>query len=182
MESQADMQRQTMGRWVRNLFCSAALVAGSLLAGCTPESVRIAIESQRRADDVQQAVFDHQQDGLRLLLFRDLVTRLEEAGGAPLSDAQVEELNRAWNQRDLIEFWTIQFERAKALRIVGVDAKLYSDQSIVDLLARRLAAGFGRVEEGIAAAAGAIAADRAMKNGGDESNSVNDKKGGNGGK
>lgn len=131
------------------------------LSGCASESVRVAIEAQRRADDVQQAVFERQQDGLRQLLFHELAARLAAAGGAPLNAAQVQELSRAWNQRDLIEFWAVQFERAKALRLAGVDAKLFSDQSIIDLLARRLAAGLGRVAEGVAGAAGAWAAERA---------------------
>ncbi|GMU80807.1 MAG: hypothetical protein AMXMBFR47_06780 [Planctomycetota bacterium] len=142
-------------------ICLAAL----LTAGCTRESVRIAIESQRRADDVQQAVFDRQRDGLRMLLFRDLIARLEYTGGTRLTDDQLIELNRVWNERDLIEFWGVQFERAKALRMAGVDAKLFSDQSIVDLLARRLVTGAGRATEALAAAAGAAAANRAVESG-----------------
>lgn len=141
--------------------CLAALLTG----GCTRESVRIAIESQRRADDVQQAVFEHQRDGLRMLLFRDLIARLEFTGGVRLTDDQLVELNRVWNERDLIEFWGVQFERAKALRMAGVDAKLFSDQSIVDLLARRLVTGAGRINEAPAAAAGAAAASRATESG-----------------
>lgn len=139
--------------------CLAALLA----AGCTRESVRIAIESQRRADDVQQAVFDRQRDGLRMLLFRDLIARLEYTGGTRLTDEQLIELSRVWNERDLIEFWGVQFERARALRMAGVDAKLFSDQSIIDLLARRLVTGAGRINEALAAAAGAAAAGRATE-------------------
>lgn len=150
---------------IQKRFLPVACLAALLTGGCTHESVRIAIESQRRADDVQQAVFEHQRDGLRMLLFRDLIARLEFTGGVRLTDEQLVELNRVWNERDLIEFWGVQFERSKALRMAGVDAKLFSDQSIVDLLARRLVTGAGRITEALAAAAGAAAASRAAESG-----------------
>jgi hypothetical protein len=80
------------------------LLAVPLMSGCTRESVRLALEAQQRADDVQRTVFEHQQAGLRVLLYRDLVAQLETAG-RPLDDAQRAILNRAWNDRDLIAFW-----------------------------------------------------------------------------
>lgn len=123
-------------------------------AGCTAESVRAALAAQSRADQVQQAVFDRQHEGLRVLLFRDMQRRLA-AAGAPPNAAQLTELEVVWNERDLLEFWALQFERARALRLVGVDAKLYADQSIVDLLLRQLALRLDRLEEGLAGAAGA---------------------------
>ncbi len=128
--------------------------AGLLLAGCTQESVRVALESQRRADQVQQTVFDRQHEGLRVLLYRDLVQRLESAGDE-LNEAQRAALNEVWNERDLIEFWAVQHERAKALRLAGVDAKLFTDQSIVDLLWKSAEAKADRVQQGLAATAGA---------------------------
>ncbi|MEW6253663.1 MAG: hypothetical protein AB1716_23705, partial [Planctomycetota bacterium] len=39
-----------------------------LLTGCSRESSRIAIDTQRRADQVQQAVFDNQHAALTVLL------------------------------------------------------------------------------------------------------------------
>ncbi len=128
-----------------------------LTAGCTRESTRIAIESHRRADQVQQAVFDQQHETLRILLYRDLGRRLETDSRA-LSAAQLETLSEVWNDRDLIEFWAVQHERAKALRLLGVDAKLFGDQSVVDLLAKSVEARVDRAEEGVAAWAGAEAA------------------------
>lgn len=129
------------------------LVLGGLAcAGCSQESLRVALRAQQRADDVQQAVFDRQHEALCVLAYRDLVHELEVAG-TPLTDAQRAVLNAAWNTRDLVEFWALQHERACALRIAGVDAQLAGQQSIVDLLAKQLAARADRVNAGLAAAA-----------------------------
>lgn len=135
-------------RWKPTLWSAAALalVWGG---GCTAESTRVALETQRRADDVQQAVFDRQHEALRTLLYRDLVQRLA-AGDTPLTAEQRAALNAAWNDRDLVEFWSLQFERARALRVVGVDAKLYADQSVIDLLWKTIAARADRVQQGLA--------------------------------
>jgi hypothetical protein len=129
------------------------LIACFSIGGCTRESLRVALEAQQRADVVQQTVFERQHEGMRILLFRDLLRRLDEKGAA-LDAAQVAEVNAAWNQRDLVEFWAIQHERARALRVAGVDAKLYADQSIVDLLIKSLEAKVQRMEQGIASYAG----------------------------
>ncbi|MFH1745674.1 MAG: hypothetical protein ABIG44_01385 [Planctomycetota bacterium] len=141
-------------------LCLLFAVLNIVPAGCTRESVRVALETQRRADQVQQAVFERQHESLRILLYRDLVNRLE-VDGEELSAEQREVLNQVWNERDLFEFWTIQQERARALRLVGVDAKLASDQSIVDLLIKGLEARAERVEEALATLAGTAVAEQA---------------------
>ncbi|MBU0638058.1 MAG: hypothetical protein KKB50_04275 [Planctomycetes bacterium] len=123
-------------------------------SGCTGESTRVALAAQRRADAAQRAVFDRQHEGLCILLYRDLVRRLENAD-ATLTDEQRAALNEVWNERDLIEFWAVQHERAAALRLIGVDAKLFSAQSPVDLLVKSLAARAERVKQRLAACAGA---------------------------
>jgi hypothetical protein len=56
-------------------------------------------------------------------------------------------LNEIWNERDMVQFWAVQNERAAALRIAGVDAKLGSDQAIVDLLVKSIEARAKRVEQ-----------------------------------
>ena len=128
-----------------------ALVAGLLafLGGCTRESVRQALEAQQRADEIQQAIFDRQHDGLRMLLFRDMEARLALAG-ENLNESQQAVLNRAWNDRDLIEFWSVQQERSKALRLAGVDAKLFADQSVLDLLYKSMQAKLDRARQAVA--------------------------------
>jgi hypothetical protein len=151
-----DRRRALARSWINPSLALRALIvlgAAALVGGCTRESVRVAIETQRRADAVQQTVFERQHDALRILLYRDLVNRLEKPG-APLSAVQRAAVNKAWNDRDLVEFWAVQWERSKALRLIGVDAKLYSDQSIVDLLYKSLAAKAQRAKEGIAAQVG----------------------------
>ena len=129
-----------------------------LSSGCASESTRLALDVQRRADEVQEAVFDRQHEALCVLLYRDLVGRLAEAGPA-LTPAQRAALNDVWNDRDLIEFWTIQHERAKALRVVGVDAKLASDQPVIDLLIKAIEARADRAKQSLAAQAGTQAAE-----------------------
>jgi hypothetical protein len=118
----------------------------------------VALETQRRADTVQQTIFDRQHEALCILLYRDLLRRLEGAGLRP-NDAQRAVINEVWNERDLVEFWAVQHERAKALRLLGVDAKLYSDQSAVDLLLKSIAARVARGEQALAAEAGHNAAE-----------------------
>lgn len=130
----------------RRWFAALTAGAGLLAAGCSRESVRIALETQHRSDQIQQAVFERQHEALCLLLYRDLLRRLETADLA-LSDAVRTSLNRVWNERDLIEFWALQHERAKALRAVGVNTKLAADQSPVDLLWKSITARGERAED-----------------------------------
>ncbi len=137
-------------------FCRRALVLVLmvlLVGGCTAPSLRLALNAQQRADEVQQFVFQRQHEGLRIMLHRDLLHRLEQ-DDATLNAAQREALNEAWNERDLLEFWALQFERAKALRLAGVDAKLYADQSPVDLIIKSLDRRFERIKDGWATALG----------------------------
>ncbi len=150
---------------VRSTTAAIALIVGSTACGCTSESLRVALEAQQRADSVQQTVFDRQHEGLRILLFRDLLRRLDERG-ASLNAEQVAAVNAAWNERDLVEFWAVQHERARSLRLAGVDAKLYSDQSILDLLWKSLSAKAERLEQGIASHAGASVEPPALDSGG----------------
>jgi hypothetical protein len=139
------------------------LAGAALAAGCTRESARVAIDAQRRADEIQRAVFERQHASLRVLLYRDLASRLEAAGAAAeiedepraaLAAAQRSALDDAWNDRDLFEFWATQYERAAALRIAAVDAKLAADQSVLDLLWKQWSAKGDRMVAGLAAAKG----------------------------
>lgn len=140
-------------RWIGTCV---GLLASVLLGGCTAESTRVALTAQRRADEVQRTVFERQHEALCVLLYRDLRHRLE-AAGMELSAGQQAALNETWNDRDLVEFWAVQDERARALRIAGVDAKLLADQSVVDLLIKSIEARVERVQGGLAAQAGAQA-------------------------
>jgi hypothetical protein len=110
----------------------------------------VAIETQRRADEVEQAVFDRQHEALCALLYRDLLHRLE-TGAAPFTVDQRATASAVWNDRDLIEFWALQHERAQALRLAGVDAKLFSDQATIDLLWKSIEARMDRAKAGLAA-------------------------------
>jgi hypothetical protein len=135
--------------------------------GCTRESLRVALAAQQRANQIEQVIFDQQHDALRVLLYRDLTQRLI-ASGVDLSEARRTVLSDAWNERDLFEFWAVQHERAKALRTVGVDAKLYADQSTLDLLYKALTAKFDRAKQGLAAQAGKTMTQRPVAPNGEE--------------
>ncbi|MBK9127886.1 MAG: hypothetical protein IPM13_08795 [Phycisphaerales bacterium] len=150
------MRRET---WRATTKLAASL--GLLLAGCTQESLRIALESQRRADEVQQAVFARQHDALCGLLYRDALHRLAEQE-LVLEPRHRAALSELWNDRDLVEFWAIQHERARALRLAGVDAKLFADQSIVDLLWKQVDARIDRTREVAAARAAQAAAKQVL--------------------
>jgi hypothetical protein len=137
------------------------LAAATLtVAGCTRESLRIALETQRRADEVEETVVQRQHEALCILLYRDLQRQLDAAGVA-LDDTQRTALSAAWNDRDLLEFWLVQHERVKALRLVGVDMKLAADQSVLDLLIKQLEVRTGRIEQGLAVDAAGRAIDAA---------------------
>ncbi|MCA9243713.1 MAG: hypothetical protein KDA32_07170 [Phycisphaerales bacterium] len=148
------------------------IVAIIAIGGCTAESTRIALETQRRADDTQRAVQERQHDALKVLLFRELTGRMESEG-VTLSTLQRAALNDAWNERDLIEFWNEQYQRAEALRMIGVDAKLFGDQGPLDLITRQIALRVDRVEQGLVnaaaeEAAASVAAEPAEQRSGDE--------------
>ena len=65
-------------KWLMANVKDAALLALFVVGGgCTRESVRMALESQQRANQVQQTVFEHQHEGLQILLYRDLIKQLE---------------------------------------------------------------------------------------------------------
>ncbi len=129
------------------------VLSALIASGCASESTRLALDTQRRADEVQQAVFDRQHEALCVLLYRDLTARLT-ATGVELTPARQAALNEACNNRDLLEFWVVEHERARALRLVGVDAKLASDQPAIDLLLKEINARAGRARQQLAAQAG----------------------------
>lgn len=154
-------------KWFLRQFVGAIALLVVGLSGCTRESLRIALAAQQRADEVQQAVVERQHEALCILLYRDLARQLESSG-VTLGDEQRVILNAAWNERDLLEFWWLQNERARALRVVGVDTKLAADQSVVDLLVKALLAKSTQVESGLAALAGQLAGEAAVETSGEQ--------------
>lgn len=136
---------------------AGAGIAAGVLCGCTRESVRVALDAQRRADEVHTAVVERQHAALCTLLFRDALARLRDAG-LQLDDSHRQQLAEVWSERDLVEFWVLQDERARALRLVGVDAQLYGSQAIADLLWKSWQARAARGGVALADAAGAALA------------------------
>ncbi|HQL54411.1 MAG TPA: hypothetical protein PLQ87_06870 [Phycisphaerae bacterium] len=120
--------------WMGAVSCLIVTLAP--LLGC--EATRVALETQQRANDIQQTIFDQQQEALRIYQFRTLAARLA------LKPAQQQDLNAAWNERDVLEFWAVMHERSKALRLVGVDARLWASEPIVALLGKQIRTTFQR--------------------------------------
>lgn len=108
------------------------VLVGVCMTGCSNPSTKLALDGSKKADDTAEAIFTRQHDGLVLLLYRDTIAKLQAVG--TLNEKQHAVLNKAWNERNLIEFWALQNEKVKTLRLVTVYQKLYSDQSIIDLL------------------------------------------------
>jgi hypothetical protein len=136
---------------VRKLILAIPILLVTL-SGCTAESTRLAIQNERKANAVDMALYEREHQGLSVYIFRDTVAQMKESGG--LNAQQIAILNNAWNDRDLLEFWAVQKDRIMALRREGVEAKLYSDQSMIDLLIKQLELKFDRVKPAIAAAFG----------------------------
>ena len=136
------------------------LVAILLLSGCTAETTRIALKGQQRADDVQQTIIDRQQEGLKIYLYQKTVADIQALG--PFTDAQRAVFLKAWQERDLVEFWGVQNERAKALRLITVDAKLYADQGILNLLWKALEIAGDRIKTAAAADVGSVAGQKLL--------------------
>lgn len=133
------------------------LACAFLATGCTSQSTMTAIASQKRVNAVDEAIFKNQADNLKQVLYDRLVVDLERSGGGYLNDAQKVALSQAWNDRDLLEFWSVQHEKSKAYRLVGVDAKLYNDQGILDLFLKSAEDGWVKAKLGLADAAGTVA-------------------------
>lgn len=153
------------------LFLIVSLLVG-LLSGCSDPSLKIAIQSQQRADEIQNFLFQQQHDGLVMYLYRDLASELASEE-PPLSRDQLATLNSAWNERDLIEHWAIQHERAKALRHIGVNTRLYSQQSIVDLIGKSVSQRTSTVNAALAGQAVEAAAGKAIEAAQEELNDGN---------
>lgn len=100
-----------------------------LLCGCTSESTRIALEQSQRIENIQDTLVQNLHDTALLFMYRDFIDTIPEA-----EQLKFLEYNK---NRDQLEFWMIQWERARALRLITLDSKLISNQSIIDLLIKR---------------------------------------------
>lgn len=128
-----------------------------LCGACTSESTRVAIATQSRADEVAQTIFDRQREAMRIYMYRWAKSEITTAVENKNSIAAAAILEKVFQDDDLHDFWLSQHERAKALRIAGVDSKLYADQGILNLLFGSIMRAIEKYE---AAIAGSIAANK----------------------
>ena len=130
------MSRKREWTWETATWLWVGAVAFFLLAGCTPTSTKLAIAGSERSDGVRSFVTAEQHRSLKVLLFRETLTKLKAAQTDEVREAV---LNDAWNDRDLFEFWYLQDCWARALHYATVDAKLASSKSMASLIAKDIA-------------------------------------------
>ena len=118
---------------VAGLFAMAVIVA---VVGCTPTSTTLAIQGSERSDEVRSFVTAEQHRSLNLMLFRETAAAIEQAQSP---DERAAVLNKAWNDRDLFEYWYLQDTLARALHYATVDMKLATSKSMIDLIATDVA-------------------------------------------
>jgi hypothetical protein len=115
------------------LFCAAM---AATICGCTAPSTTMAIKGSDDSDAIRTAVVQRQHDGLKVLLYRDTLAKLN---AAKTDEERSAILNAAWNERDLVEFWFNQDTLARCLHFATVDAKLATSQAMFDLIFKNLA-------------------------------------------
>lgn len=119
---------------MRKLFITALCILA--ISGCA--STKIAIESSSRVENVQDTIVNNQHTYIKYANFEKLLTEVEKIKGSPLTDEEKVALNAIAVERTDAEKWMIQWERARALRMVTVDSKLYADRSIFETAAEAL--------------------------------------------
>lgn len=118
-------------RLTRILALISVLGLAGCLTACSTMSARYALENQQRATEVENTLFSNQQQSLKDYLYNET-----EAGLLQTSDPNEVHtlLNKYTQERDTLDFWALQHERVNQLRLIGVNTKLWADQSILDLL------------------------------------------------
>ena len=117
-------------------FIAAVSLCILVATGCTATSTTLAIAGSERSDEVRSFVTAEQHRSLTLLLFRETAAAIELAQTA---DERAAVLDKAWNDRDLFEYWYLQDTLARALHYATVDAKLATSKSTIELIAKDFA-------------------------------------------
>lgn len=88
------------------------------LVGCTSGSTKLAIESGNRVEEIQDTIFKGQQNAILTFMqqheYKDQAVLFKDV--------------------EALLLWTEQWERARALRMLTVDTKVYSTQAMSDLI------------------------------------------------
>jgi hypothetical protein len=126
------------------ILASCMLLGVILTIVCTSNSTHLAIKGGERVENIQDTINSNQNENLRQYLYNDLKANLQKWLNRDLTLVEADKLNELWNRRDILETWQIQWERARALRMMTVDAKLISDQSPFDMLSKQIKAAIDR--------------------------------------
>jgi hypothetical protein len=119
---------------------------------CNSAMLQVAQEAQGRADAVQREVVDKQHGAICVLLFRDMLQRIETQTGFSNDELRTA-MNDIWNERDVAEHWLVQNERAAALRMAAVDVPILGRPSWSEALGRQVVRELGNARAGAAAGA-----------------------------
>lgn len=98
-----------------------------MLVGCTSPSTKLAIQSSKVIEAGQDEIVNKLSYNVKLYQYNELKERIARNSADPTY------LNEFWNAREGLEMMLIQWERLRALRLLTIDTKLISDQSIIDL-------------------------------------------------
>lgn len=111
------------------VFFMSAIVVGLFVFGCASD--KVVQEARTTALKTRADVFERQHEALTVLLYQKTVNDLK------LDEAQAELLKSSWEERRLMEFWNVQWERANAMEVV-VDEAIAAHQNSFVLLGKEL--------------------------------------------
>lgn len=102
------------------------LIGLLVLTGCSTTSTKTAIEAIPKIENNQDTIFKNQQEAIEILLYQKLCLQL---GGDP-NDV----IKQTFDNWQIVVKHQEQWERARAMRMVTTDAKVYETQSVFDLI------------------------------------------------
>lgn len=152
----------------RNVIASLLVGSLILLSGCTQGSTRIAQMNSIKV----QAVKDGVVSSLAVALAREnyetavlsmQIANLESGAPPSLADKNKEILKSFAQKRDKMTSILLDNERANTLKAVTVDAKLYSEQGILNYIGSQLSSDSKKFWTAWDVAKGSIAASQPSK-------------------
>lgn len=106
--------------------------------GCTKESTRIAMENIPRVEENQDVVTQNLRETALIFMYADMLNYLQVTTGHQFTKTELEQIQYYWQGRDKIESWLVNWERARALRLLTIDTEIISGQATIDLMLKKL--------------------------------------------
>lgn len=118
-----------------------ATISLLFIVGCTGDTVKIAIDTDRDIDKRRDFIFYQMSLNNKIYLYNKLKDQVTSGKADP------EFLNQVWSEREGVERYAIEWERLRALDLVTVKQKLIADQSIFDLKYKNVKEFIEKAEE-----------------------------------